>query len=88
MKTLGISPKVLVPLAPALSAFAAAWITTGHLSRELVAALVSASIGAVLAYYASPGIVVDDNIVTPEHELMDVVGGDGSNVKPDVPKAP
>lgn len=85
MRTLGISPKVLVPLAPALSTFAAAWITSGHLSRELIASLVSAMIGAVLAYFASPGQVVDEAIMVPNHEILNVEGGDGSNVTPDAP---
>lgn len=57
LHTVGISPKLYIPVTTALAAVLASWVATGDFNEGEVRGLVATAVLAVVAYIAPPGEV-------------------------------
>lgn len=56
-KTLGLSPKLYVPVTTALAAILTSWVATGDFNEGEVRGLIATAVLAIVAYIAPPGEV-------------------------------
>ncbi|MEJ7824926.1 MAG: hypothetical protein WKF48_05830 [Solirubrobacteraceae bacterium] len=74
LKTIGISPKLYVPVVAALTALLTSWVATGTFDEGEVRGLIATAVLAAVAYVAPPGDI--DTTGAMDLDLPDLDGAD------------